>query len=737
MTLRLKLIGGLLLCFFVALVTIFYGGLSGQSISDSSKLLRKQTFPALEDARALQKIVAETKQVLQDAMDTSDELLLDSAAAKQELFQKVTQEIYAQTGDQALIDLSQSFETYVSRASTQVATIISGKSIQELFDLGTMRLDREIRQYREGKKDAFLENLKIMQNDATSFKQTFVVLGSFVIVVIGMILLVVMNIQKRIGSVVLHAGRLADGDFDSVIRTQVEDELGILESTFEVMRVALKSHIIAQDELVAERTRELEMSKNQVQEILDNINQGIMTLDFNGRIGDQYSKVAESIFETQDLEGHLLSELLNADQEDSRVFDMWLSTILKPQFQANWKDRGLASLNPFSIVKLPFGADVKYVQFEFELVFTPQGTIGFIMVLVSDVTRIKQIEVAHQEQEEEVARLLVYINNDIDAISFFLTNSEQAALDLKAMDHLLSEPDREMWMREFHTIRGNAGTFGFSALASRASEVEDVLSDLGEKSTADFTKCLQNFLDELNKIAVIQKKITSRDETRLEVDSTLFCDIVRESHLSHPDWELMKKKLMELPYRRWSSFKMKYTKILEEAADKSSKGEMKLSLIPEDFLLPESLFEILDSSIVHMLRNSVDHGIERTSVRDALGKGQPEISLLLYKDDSHYHLSITDNGAGLDSQMLADLAVKKSLISLEEASLLSEDEKLRLIFRHGFSSRSSVGYFSGRGVGMDVVKTSIDAINGSIEIENKPGEGVQFVISIPQSKIEH
>ena len=100
-------------------------------------------------------------------------------------------------------------------------------------------------------------------------------------------------------------------------------------------------------------------------------------------------------------------------------------------------------------------------------------------------------------------------------------------------------------------------------------------------------------------------------------------------------------------------------------------------------------------------------------------------------------MTISDNGSGLDPDNIVGLALQKGLISEADKDSMDDTQKLDLIFQHGFSSRSSVGYFSGRGVGMDVVKTSIDQVGGNIQISNRMGEGVSFQLSIPKKAISH
>lgn len=152
----------------------------------------------------------------------------------------------------------------------------------------------------------------------------------------------------------------------------------------------------------------------------------------------------------------------------------------------------------------------------------------------------------------------------------------------------------------------------------------------------------------------------------------------------------------------------------------------------EDTHLDRTLVESLADPLIHLLRNSVDHGIEDPDVRERAGKPrQGTVTLSAGQEGERVVISIGDDGRGMDPEVLRRKAIEKQLITAEQAERLSKAESLALIFRPGFSTRTEISDISGRGVGMDVVKTSVAALGGTIDIESTPGAGTTIRIGIP------
>ena len=160
--------------------------------------------------------------------------------------------------------------------------------------------------------------------------------------------------------------------------------------------------------------------------------------------------------------------------------------------------------------------------------------------------------------------------------------------------------------------------------------------------------------------------------------------------------------------------------------------KIELEISGEDTELDKSIVEEIGDPLVHIIRNSCDHGIETPDIRIAAGKPDTgTIALKAYNEGNQIVIQIDDDGKGLDAAMLKDKALQKGLISEKEADSMSDKEAFTLIMKPGFSTAASVTNVSGRGVGMDVVKTNIEKVNGIIDIESEKGEGSSIKLKIP------
>ncbi|RMP63695.1 hypothetical protein ALQ18_00534 [Pseudomonas marginalis pv. marginalis] len=162
------------------------------------------------------------------------------------------------------------------------------------------------------------------------------------------------------------------------------------------------------------------------------------------------------------------------------------------------------------------------------------------------------------------------------------------------------------------------------------------------------------------------------------------------------------------------------------------KKEINLELVGEETDLDKNLVEALADPLVHLVRNAVDHGIETPEEREASGKSRGgKVILAAEQEGDHILLSITDDGKGMDPAILRNIAVKRGVMDKDAADRLTDTECYNLIFAPGFSTKTEISDVSGRGVGMDVVKTKISQLNGSINIYSTKGQGSKIVIKVP------
>ncbi|MEX0605932.1 MAG: chemotaxis protein CheA [Marinobacter sp.] len=175
----------------------------------------------------------------------------------------------------------------------------------------------------------------------------------------------------------------------------------------------------------------------------------------------------------------------------------------------------------------------------------------------------------------------------------------------------------------------------------------------------------------------------------------------------------------------------RFPRVVRDLA-RSLKKEINLEMHGEDTDLDKNLVEALSDPLVHLVRNSVDHGIEGPDVREKAGK--PRVGLVILsaeQEGDHILLVIEDDGAGMDPEALRRKAVEKGIYDKEAADRLTRTECYNLIFAAGFSTKEQISDVSGRGVGMDVVKTKIGQLNGMINVESELGKGSRIVIKVP------
>jgi two-component system chemotaxis sensor kinase CheA len=229
-----------------------------------------------------------------------------------------------------------------------------------------------------------------------------------------------------------------------------------------------------------------------------------------------------------------------------------------------------------------------------------------------------------------------------------------------------------------------------------------------------------------NRLSQLTKKIQSGYEIKNLVRE--FIETTNQIDLITSEIQTSVMKMRMVPIGRLFQ---KAPKIVRDLSKEFGK-KIKLVIEGEDTEVDRGIIEELNDPLVHMLRNSCDHGIEDVEERiesnkDAIGV----IKLIAYHEGNHIIIKINDDGKGINANYILKKAIEKKFISEEQAKHLTEWEILQLIFKPGFSTAQNVTSVSGRGVGMDVVKTNISKLKGIIEINSIPDKGSEFVIKLP------
>ena len=175
----------------------------------------------------------------------------------------------------------------------------------------------------------------------------------------------------------------------------------------------------------------------------------------------------------------------------------------------------------------------------------------------------------------------------------------------------------------------------------------------------------------------------------------------------------------------------RFPRMIRDLSKKLNK-EMELIMTGEDTELDRTVIDEIGDPLMHMLRNSADHGLEDTIDRLKLGKPKVgTIRLDAYQDGNNVTIEVSDDGAGIDVEKIKAKAIEKGTITEEQAEFMSDKEAVDLLFMPSFSTAEKITDVSGRGVGLDVVKNKIEGLGGDVEVSTKLGEGTTFIVRLP------
>jgi len=239
------------------------------------------------------------------------------------------------------------------------------------------------------------------------------------------------------------------------------------------------------------------------------------------------------------------------------------------------------------------------------------------------------------------------------------------------------------------------------------------------------TRKLDSLVDAVGELIIVQSLIQEDPALATRIDSRLAGNLGQLKRIT-ADLQRSAMALRMVPIRQ--AFQ-KVSRIVRDLSRKAGKS-VELVLSGEDTELDRKVVEEITDPLMHMVRNSLDHGIEPSAARAAAGKRQQaRLALSAYHQGGHIVIEIADDGKGLDTEKIKSKAIERGLIA--PGATPSVEEIHLMIFQAGFSTADKVTEISGRGVGMDVVRRNIDALRGSIAIASEPGKGTTFQIKLP------
>ena len=291
---------------------------------------------------------------------------------------------------------------------------------------------------------------------------------------------------------------------------------------------------------------------------------------------------------------------------------------------------------------------------------------------------------------------------------------------------------------------GGAASGGEQAAADGGQQETPAKADSGggqgESGGAREQQTLRVPLDRLDRLFnLVGELVLTRNQTRELArrvasaldDERLAEDLSEEAHRLDLVTSDLQSAVMQTRMHSLSSTFNKFKRVVRDLARKTNK-KVNLNITGEQTELDRNVIESIQDPLVHLIRNSMDHGIEEPDTRKANGKDPTgELDLRAYYEENYVVIEVADDGAGLSSDKLRRKAVEKGVVDDNEAQQMSDREAQQLIFAAGFSSVDQVSDISGRGVGMDVVRSNVEELKGSIELDSTPDVGTTVQVRLP------
>lgn len=374
----------------------------------------------------------------------------------------------------------------------------------------------------------------------------------------------------------------------------------------------------------------------------------------------------------------------------------------------------------------------------------PSGEVSEVVFQILDT----MLELAEKGEDDfTIAESIVDKVNILlsgDKISHFETSSNQENSPNKNEYNQVGQEEEQIKVHEMTTIRVKSSQIDdvlnlvgesvivANQLVSKTGEIKQIIQK--QKLINELWHQLREAIDffKLNKYQMEQVRSVHALILELKAKTGILQNIV--DSFSKLDLLLseLHQKSIELRMLPASYIFNLFPRAVRDMAKEFSK-KIDLTIEGEDTLIDKRVLEEVYDPLIHILRNAVDHGIEMPEERLAYGKPETgKIVISAKQEGDRIIIKVSDDGRGIDPELIKRIALKKGLITEAEANSISEKEAIYLIFKPGFSSKAETTETSGRGIGMDVVKLHVEEkLKGHIEIETKKGEGTTFILTLP------
>jgi len=475
----------------------------------------------------------------------------------------------------------------------------------------------------------------------------------------------------------------------------------------------------------------------QMENLFNNVGQGFLSFGEDLAIRSEFSRECMEILNDQPARKRLSALLYPGNLDQCSFMDEVFGRVLKEKDpNKSWL---YLSLLPEEAV-----VNNRHISIEYKKVPDSQGrAIGSILVILTDITEKRALQkqlVDERNMFSMVVKSIVNHNDLVQCIEDFdyFINCELPELILKEknLNGVVVET-----LRSIHTFKGNFSQFDVSQVVEALHELENIITEnRGEYHNLEtFLRLMRDF----NLYHYLEKDLdVIRDLTGQDLLQRKGTCSVNEESLRDLETEMIKllnpaqcqallPRVQRLRYKSFKDLLQSYPDYVEKLALRLGKQVYPVIVNGDDIMVNGDHYRDFTKSLVHIFRNSLDHGIEDPDERQALGKNPAAtITCQVSINNGFIRLSISDDGTGIGLERVRAKALANGLLSDPLADTPDED-LLALIFADQFSTREETTILSGRGVGLAAVRSECDKLNATVEVVNRPGKGCEFIFELP------
>lgn len=471
-------------------------------------------------------------------------------------------------------------------------------------------------------------------------------------------------------------------------------------------------NVIGLEKIVRARTAELDSRNQDMRMVLDNVDQGFLTFDRECKMASEHSAVLDGWF-GEPVEGQSVAEYIGT-----------VCSSFVDDFALAWSqvEDGFLPLE-LTMAQMPdtFSAAGREYEVQYRPIMDGEDLQRVLMV-ITDVTAERERQRLEVEQHETLRILDRIVSDKAGFLEFMAEGSE--LVDAICTGKLTNVA---VIKRAVHTLKGNTMIFGVQTVADLCHELEGVIENENKSPSTEQTKALADRWERLQ--SSLRRVLGDDGKTRLEIEQEQFDELLSAALAKKPH-EAIAEMVANLRLEPTSARLRRVGEQAQRIAKRLGKGNVRIEVDDQALRLEPGRWNSFWSSFIHVVRNAVDHGVERSDARRAAGKKEePCVTLRTYIDGPEFVISLHDDGAGIDWESVAARAKRLGLPSEGQAELAEA------LFVDGLSTRDEVTELSGRGVGLGAARAACIERGGRVAVHSSPGKGTRFEFRFPAASM--